>query len=167
TELASFCDIRVVAESAQIGYPVARQLSPGNVHWQSWLMGLTKAKEFLFTGDSMDGKEAYRVKWATRVVPDDKLEQETEALARRIALVPTDLIMMTKRSINRQFEIMGFRVGLDTTADILTAARGRKSAGEFQKAVAERGLKAALEARDTKFGDYRGNPERPRSTGGR
>ncbi len=163
TELASFCDIRVVAENAQIGYPVARQLSVGNVHWQSWLMGLTKAKEFMLTGDSMDGKEAYRVKWATRAVPEDKLEAETEALAKRIAMIPTDLIMMTKRSLNRQWEIRGFRVGMDTAADIGRAAAGRKSAGDFQRTVQTRGLKAALEERDTKFGDYRGNPNRPQS----
>jgi len=126
-------------------------------------MGLTKAKEFMLTGDSMDGKEAYRVKWATRAVPEDKLEAETEALAKRIAMIPTDLIMMTKRSLNRQWEIRGFRVGMDTAADIGRAAAGRKSAGDFQRTVQTRGLKAALEERDTKFGDYRGNPNRPQS----
>ncbi len=165
TELASFCDIRVVGEHTLIGYPVARELTTGNTQWFAWLMGLTKAKEFLFTGDPMDGKEAYRVGWATRCVPEDKLEAETEALAKRIAMIPTDLIMMTKRSINRQFEIMGMRAGIDTGNDILRAASGRKSAGEFGKIRTERGLKAALENRDKKFGDYRGNAARPRPTG--
>ncbi|MSQ33569.1 MAG: enoyl-CoA hydratase [Dehalococcoidia bacterium] len=164
TELASFCDIRVVAESAQIGYPVVRNVSIGNVQWQSWIMGLTKAKEFMLTGDSMDGKEAYRVGWATRVVPDDKLEAETEALARRIAMIPTDLIMMTKRSINRQFEIMGLRAALDTTSDLISATQWWVPRGDFGKIARERGLKAALSDRDSKFGDYRTNPNRPDPT---
>ncbi|MBI2305219.1 MAG: enoyl-CoA hydratase/isomerase family protein [Chloroflexi bacterium] len=155
TEMTSLMDMRIVAEDAQIGYPPMRNLNFGNVLMPPWLMGISKAKEYCFTGDSMDGKEAYRVGWATRVYPADKLEEETEKLAQRIALVETDLIMMTKRAINRTYEIMGLKVAMDVTNDVAVLASYRESAGEFQRAIREKGLKAALEERDAPFKDYR------------
>ena len=45
--------------------------------------------------------------------------ERTEELAQLIALTPTDLIMMTKRSINRQFEVMGFKTGIAASVAFL------------------------------------------------
>jgi len=155
SEMASMCDIRIVAEDAQIGFPPARAISVGDVMYQPWLMGLTRAKYFLFTGDSITGKEAVEWGWATKAYPREKLEEETEKLARRIALIPTDLVMFNKRAINRTFEIMGMRAAMDTAADMMVLSGYRESAGEFARIAREKGLKAALEWRDAPFRDYR------------
>ena len=73
-----------------------------------------------------------------------------------MALIETDLIMMTKRGINRQMEIMGFRTGTQIfSVDFLTAAGTRSSSREFFKTADERGLKEALDLRDKQFGDLR------------
>lgn len=156
-ELTGMCDLRIVAEDAQIGFPVARTMGLGNVFHQPWLLGITKAKEFMFTGDPMDGKEAVRAGWATRCYPASSLEEETEKLAGRIALIETDLIALTKRAINRSYEIMGFKAALDTAADLCTLQQYRESGRHFQETAREKGLKAALEERDSPFGDYRGS----------
>lgn len=155
SEMASFCDLRILADNAQIGWPVGRNMSPGNIQYMPWMVGITKAKEYMFTGEPMDAPEALRVGWATRVYPLEQLEEETEKLALNIAGVPTDLIMFTKRSINTQFEVMGFRTGLMWGSDILGVAGHRKSGGEFSKIAEEKGLKAALEWRDAGRGAYR------------
>ncbi|MBI2305220.1 MAG: enoyl-CoA hydratase/isomerase family protein [Chloroflexi bacterium] len=151
TEVASMCDLRIVAEDAQIGFPPVRNMNFGNVLWMPWLLGMTKAKEFMFTGDSMGGKEAYRVGWATGVYPSDKLEKETERLARRIALVETDLVMMTKRAINRTYEIMGLKAATDTADDLAVLVGYRESRTQWETAVREKGLKGALSERDQPF----------------
>ena len=148
SELASFCDLRILAEDAKIGWPVARDLSPGNIQYMPWMVGITKAKEYMFTGEPMDAQEALRVGWATRVYPLDKLEEETEKLATNIAGVPTDLIMFTKRSINAQFEVMGFKNGLMWGSEILSLQNFRKSSGEFERFAKKMGVKAAFERRD-------------------
>jgi len=148
SELASFCDLRILAEDAKIGWPVARDLSPGNIQYMPWMVGITKAKEYMFTGELMDAQEALRVGWATRVYPLEKLEEETEKLAKNIAGVPTDLIMFTKRSINAQFEVMGFKNGLMWGSEILSIQNFRKSAGEFEKLAKKMGVKAAFKRRD-------------------
>ncbi|GAA1827427.1 hypothetical protein GCM10009836_01390 [Pseudonocardia ailaonensis] len=164
TELAGFCDLRVVAEDAKIGYPVTRNWSSGNLQYIPWLVGMTKAKYYMFTGEPMDGVEALRCGWASEAVPADELEARTEELARKIALTPTDLIMLTKRSINRQFEVMGMHTGLRSSVDIwalavmrLMAKNDKDNSGdEFHRIAHTEGLKAALSWRDKTFGaNYR------------
>jgi len=179
TELAGFCDLRVVADDAEIGWPVGRNWSPGNLQYMPWLVGMTKAKYYMFTCEPMSGVEAAQCQWASESVPADRLEERTEELAQQIALTPTDLIMLTKRSITRQFEIMGFRTGISASVDILAVSSFREqgiysrksrsrtgeSAGggdEFMMRSHRDGLKAALKWREEKFGNrYR---ERDEST---
>ncbi len=161
TELSAFCDLRVVAENAQIGWPVGRHWSPGNTQYMPWLTGVTKAKFYMFTNEPMDGKEAYRCGWASAIFPSEKLEEETEKIAAQIALTPTDLIMLTKRSINRQLELMGFRAGCAWSSDVHALANRRPSflregGDQFRKLALEKGLKAALDWRDSHLGvNYR------------
>lgn len=171
SELASFCDLRILSDDAKIGWPVARDLSPGNIQYLPWMVGITKAKEYMFTGEPMDAQEALRVGWATRVYPLDKLDEETEKLAKNIAGIPTDLIMFTKRSINAQFEIMGFRNGLNWGSEILSLQAHRRSARELMGDIGgsywhsdnsgstDKKLTAYLESRDGKRGVYRGSEE--------
>jgi enoyl-CoA hydratase len=156
TELAAFCDLRVVAEDAQIGWPVGRNWSPGNVQYMPWMCGITKAKFYMFTNQPMDGVEAYRCGWASAVFPAEQLEEKTEEIAHQISLTDTDLIMLTKRSINRQFEIMGFRTGCASSAEFIALGSLRPSRARqgdtFQQMAREKGLKAALDWRDRALG---------------
>ena len=173
TELAGFCDLRVVADDAKIGWPVGRNWSPGNLQYIPWLVGMTKAKYYMFTCEPMSGKEAVECQWASESVPADELEARTEELARQIALTPTDLIMLTKRSINRQFEIMGFRTGIAASVDLLALSSFREqglyakrdertgeSKDEFTKIAERDGLQAAMAWREEQFGNkYRPSDE--------
>jgi hypothetical protein len=73
--------------------------------------------------------------------------------------------MMTKRSINRQFEIMGFKTGIASSVDHLAIAsfrdqglyaeRGEDGEGgdEFMRRAERDGLKAALKWREETFGN--------------
>jgi enoyl-CoA hydratase len=145
SELAAFCDLRIVAENAKIGWPVSRNWSPGNVQYMPWLTNITKAKYYMLTQETMDGHEAFRCDWASKVVSAERLEEETERIARVIALTDTGLAMMTKRSINRQLEIMGFRTGLASGSDIVSLAFMRPGRDdEFERRVERDGLTAAI-----------------------
>ena len=57
TELAAACDLVYVADDAQIGYPPVRLMSPPDMQWQTWLMGLRRGMEALLTGDAMSGTD--------------------------------------------------------------------------------------------------------------
>jgi len=156
SELAGFCDLRIVAEDAKIGWPVGRNWSPGNLQYVPWLMGMTRAKYYMFTCEPMSGTQAAEWAWASEAVPPDRLEERTEEVARLIALTPTDMIMMTKRSINRQFEVMGFKTGMDCSVDhmALSYMSPRLAAGnELLDRAAKDGLKDAIAWREETYGN--------------
>ena len=58
TELAAACDLLYVGESAKIGYPVVRAISPPDNQFFPWMIGMRRAMELMLTGDSMSGRQA-------------------------------------------------------------------------------------------------------------
>ncbi len=158
TELASMCDLMFVAEDAIIGYPPVRAMTSVDILYHPWHMHQRKVRELLYTGDSVTGKEAVELGWANRAYPIDQLAEATEAFAERIANIDSALLQMTKRQINRAYEIMGIRTALAVGADIQELSRVRPGGGEFGRIAREKGLKAALDWRDGPFGDYGSAP---------
>jgi len=87
-ELALACDIRIAAEEAHIGSPEAKVTSSvtgGAMRLVQDLIGPGKAKELLFTGEFISGREAERIGLVNRAVPLEKLMDEARAMARKIA----------------------------------------------------------------------------------
>jgi enoyl-CoA hydratase len=154
THLAAFCDMRFVAEDAQIGFPVGRNITLEGFQYEMWLMGVHRAKYYLFTGAPLDGRTAYDWGWATQVFPADNLEEETEKVAAQIAESDPRHLMMMKSAVNRQLDLQGFRTGMRWSMDVHSAGlRGdNPDAQAFWKAHAESGLRSAVDERDTHFG---------------
>ncbi len=156
TELATICDFRVVAEDAQIGYPPVRAMTTMDMMWAPWYLPAAKAREFAFVGDPISGAEMERLGWANYAVPAEQLADFTDRFARRMAHIDNDMLMYSKRSVNRQYEVMGIRTGLWSGTEIQALSAYRPAAGEWGRHVREEGLKAALEWRDGPFRDFRG-----------
>ena len=154
TELATMCDLMFVAEDAIIGYPPVRAMTPVDIIYHPWHMPMRKARELLYTGDSVTGKEAAEIGWANAAYPIADLAAKTEAFAERIANIDSPMLQMTKRQVNRVYEIMGFRTSLQVGGDIQELGRARPGGAEFGRISREKGLKAALDWRDRPFGDY-------------
>ncbi|WP_116997251.1 enoyl-CoA hydratase-related protein [Desertimonas flava] len=155
TELATACDLVYVAEDAQIGYPPVRLMSPPDMQWQTWLLGLRHGMEALLTGDSMTGVEAAQRGFANRAHPADELDGAVLAIAERIAKVPLDLLALNKRSAHRAMEAMGIRNGIRNGADIQAMGFHQPASREYLKSFATKGVSDALSDRDRQFGDYR------------
>ena len=58
-------------------------------------IGFERAKRYLLTGDEIPAPEARRVGLILQTVPDAELQARAMALARRIALVPTNQLAMS------------------------------------------------------------------------
>ena len=155
TELAAACDLVYVADDAQIGYPPVRLMSPPDMQWQTWLMGLRRGMEALLTGDAMSGTEAVAAGMANRAHPADELDAAVLAVAERIAKIPLELLALNKRSAHRAMEAMGIRAGIRATADIQALGFHQPSSIEYLKSFGEVGVSKALSARDATFNDYR------------
>jgi enoyl-CoA hydratase len=70
-------------------------------------VGPQRAKRMLFTGDTIDGREAERMGLIHEAVPADRLDDAVEALAERISTVPVNQLMMQKLVINQAVEATG------------------------------------------------------------
>jgi len=87
-EVLMACDICIASASAKIGQPeINLGIHPGFGGTQRLprLVGRMKAKELLLTGNNLDGTEAYRVGLVNMVVADEKLMEQAEQLAHKIA----------------------------------------------------------------------------------
>jgi len=88
-EMALACDLRFAAEGKyRLGLPeVTLGLLPGNGGTQRLprLIGANKALELMLTGEAVTPEEALRLGLVNKVFPADKLMEETEAYARKVA----------------------------------------------------------------------------------
>jgi enoyl-CoA hydratase len=156
TDLVFLSDIVIAAEDALIGFPPVRAMGSPVGHMWTYLAGPQWAKRLLLTGDSVTGKEAEQIGLVLQAVPAERLEAEVEALADKMALIDVDLLSANKRIVNMAMELMGARTMQRMAAERDAIARQAPVVHEFYRMAKEKGLKAALEWRDSKFGDLRG-----------
>jgi len=101
-ELALACDIRIAAEEAQIGSPEAKVTSSvtgGAFRLVQNLIGPGKARELLFTGEYIDGKEAERIGLVNKSVPLEQLEMEVRQMAGKIAASSAISLKLIKKGL--------------------------------------------------------------------
>ena len=147
--VACMCDLIVAADDAVFQNPVLRMTGAG-VESLVEIADLSprKAKEFLWTGDEIDAAEAHRLGMVNRVVPRGRLEEETLALAERIAAMPPVTVQNVKRSINHAQDLAGFRNALEyhfmvhqfqhNTKTSLDALAERKQKGSMKEVFRDR-----------------------------
>ena len=68
------------------------------------IVGLNKAKEMVFTGDTYDAQSAERLGIVNHVVPADELVAKAWQMAQRLAQGPTRTIGLAKAMLNKSFE---------------------------------------------------------------
>ena len=106
-ELAMMCDFIIAAENARFGQPeIKLGVIPGAGGTQRLprAVGKAKAMDLALTGRMMDVTEAERAGLVSRVVPLDKLMEETLAAALMICEYSQMAVMAAKESVNRAFE---------------------------------------------------------------
>ena len=150
--LASACDLVIAADDAKF---CDRTVRWGGAHVQyaslPWEIGFRKAKEYLFTGDWMTAAEAERLGFVNRVVPRARLEEETMALAQRIALQDPFALRLCKASLNQMQDEMGFRTAVTGAyATYALSMERRVEQGQEFFTGSDRAKR-----RDEAFGDHR------------
>jgi len=102
-EMALACDLRFAAEGKyRMALPeVTLGLLPGNGGTQRLprLIGANKALEMMLTGESITPDEALRLGIINRLFPVDKLMEETEAYARKLAAGASLAIVRIKQCV--------------------------------------------------------------------
>jgi enoyl-CoA hydratase/carnithine racemase len=154
TDLMIACDLAVVADDSYFGYVDVRFGSGVVSMFLPWVVGVRKAKELLFTGeDRIAAEEALRIGLVNRMVPRDRLDQETLALAEEIAKNEDFVVQTTKRAVNRAWDVAGFRAAIEanTELDTIIETANLPARREFRDITRRDGLKAAIAWRDARF----------------
>ncbi|HXF59611.1 MAG TPA: enoyl-CoA hydratase-related protein [Candidatus Saccharimonadales bacterium] len=100
--LALACDVRWASEKAKFAQSFVRiALHPdwGSLYTLPRMVGLSRALELMWTGDLVDAAEALKLGLVSRVLPPERLLEETMAFADRLAQGPALAIAEIKRSV--------------------------------------------------------------------
>ena len=106
-ELAMMCDMIFAADTARFGQPeikLGTLPGAGGTQRLPRAVGKAKAMDLCLTARLMDAAEAEKAGLVARVIPADRLLQETLAAAEQIAGYSLPVVMMIKESINRAYE---------------------------------------------------------------
>lgn len=102
-ELAMACDLRIAADTASIGdahSKIGIIGGAGSTVRLPRLVGITKAKEMILTGDPIDAREAHRINLVNKVVPAADLMDETMNMARKLCERAPITLRLAKMCIN-------------------------------------------------------------------
>ncbi len=107
-ELALACDLRIAASTAVVGLPeVSLGIIPGGGGTQrlARLAGVARAKDLVLTARRVGAEEAAAMGLVTAVVPPERLVEEAEALAARVARNAPISLRQAKRAIDGGFHL--------------------------------------------------------------
>lgn len=139
-ELAMACDMRIAADDAKFGLPeTGLGIIPGSGGTQrlSRLIGAAKAKELIFTGDTISADEAERIGLVNKVVPAEKLNEETEKIVKKILKKGPIAIRAAKEAIYAGCQ-MDIESGLRNEMNIFVPLFATEDQKEGMTAFAEK-----------------------------
>jgi enoyl-CoA hydratase/carnithine racemase len=152
------CDFIFASEQARFGMPEIRHGSTV-ITLLPFLVGWQNARYLLYSGDTIDAQEAFRIGLAFRVVPHDQLGEAAHRFARRLAMIPPQALRLNKRQLDGALELAGMSQALTYGALATTMAHSLQHLAETPEGVnladlrRREGLRAFLEARDGPFRD--------------
>ena len=144
-ELTICCDLRIASEKARFGQPeITVGVIPGAGGTQrlARLIGMTRAKELIYTGDMIDAATALSYGLVNKVVPVEDLMTEARALAEKLLSRSSVALYYAKKTMNS-----GFGMSLTSALDSDENFFARCFATEDQK----EGMQAFLEKRKPIF----------------
>jgi enoyl-CoA hydratase len=112
--LAWVCDLVVASDDAFFADPVVRMGIPGVEYFaHPFALPGPIAKEMLFLGERMPAERAHQLGMVNRVVPRDRLREETLGVAKRMAEMPRLALALAKKAVNQAEDRMGLRDAMD------------------------------------------------------
>ncbi len=152
-EYAMMADIAIVSEEVMLGLGEMRYGIPAITLTIPWKMGMNDAKEMVLGGIDISAAEAKARGMITTVCKRENLEEVTDKMARRLALMPRNMQKMHKAYLNRVYDRMGFWQANKDYLEVL-AILGTQPVPEYQrfsKTTQLKGLREALKEANAPF----------------
>jgi enoyl-CoA hydratase len=162
-ELAMMTDLVTTTTTCRFGHPGHRGIGVArNGMILPLVVGMRKAKELFFTGDSIDGLEAVRLGIANYAYEPEDVSGKTLEFADRIANQSADWLALLKEGANAFYENMGIEASVRSNTVLDALARGTRSGYEWRTRIESDGLRSALAWRDGPYQDYSATPREPK-----
>lgn len=158
TDMVLCADIIIAGESAKFGYPPSRVWGTPTTAMWVYRMGLEKAKRYMLTGDEIPAPKAAEIGLILETVADDALQEHAVAFAKRMAMAPTNQLIMLKLLCNQTAENMGLASSRQLGVLFDGIARHTQEGLDFVSRSQEVGFRQAVRERDDPFGDYGSRP---------
>lgn len=143
--LALACDLRIGSDRAAFGQSfvkIGMHTDWGGSYLLPRLVGLAKALELCWLGDMVDAAEALRIGLVNRVVPHERLDEETRSLALRLASAPRTSVRLAKHNL---------RASAGRTLDECLDAEYQAQAACWASPDSGEGVRAFVEKRAPRF----------------
>jgi enoyl-CoA hydratase len=158
SEMALCADIIVASDDARLGTPYARVWGCHLTGMWIYRLGLTKAKQYALTGDSISGKEAAEIGLINEAAPLDDLDDRVAYWAGRMAEIPSTQLAAMKLIVNQAFDNMGLQSTQHLGTILDGIMRNTPEGRSFVETAASKGVAGAVAERDAPFGDYSQGP---------
>ena len=148
----------VASEDARLGTPYARVWGCHLTGMWIYRLGLTKAKQYALTGDSISGKEAAEIGLINEAAPLADLDGRVAYWAGRMAEIPVTQLAAMKLVVNQAFDNMGLQSTQHLGTILDGIMRNTPEGRAFVETASSKGVGAAVAERDAPFGDYSQGP---------
>ena len=158
-ELAMACDITIADEDATFGEPELKFGAGIVTLLLPWMTSPKQAKRIILSADDrIPAREALAMGLVSRVVAPGTHLAEALRTARGIALMDPNLVMQTKKALNRTYDIQGMPTALRMALDIdhTIESHGSPDKRAFMDIARERGMREAIAWRDARFAKAQG-----------
>ena len=145
--LAMLSDMVIASEDASFGNPEIILGYVPEFPMEVWKMPFNKVREFFYLSKFFTAAEMRDMNVVNQVVPYEKLEETAMAVANRIAQIPPESAKIIKYSLNKCYELQGFRSTIDFVSEMFNLGRihmQTTGVDEFRSDIAEGGLTTAL-----------------------
>jgi enoyl-CoA hydratase/carnithine racemase len=140
--LALGCDLRVIADNATLSIPFSKRGIGTGTNLLQQFVGIGKAMEWALLGPTLSAQEAERWGLVNRVVPLERLEEETFGIAHQLAEGPTLVLAYTKSAILN---------GWETPPEVAYRCQGQAVILSQQTEDLAEGIRAFREKRTPQF----------------
>lgn len=147
-EISMACDIRIASENAKFGQPeVGLGIIPGFGGTQrlARLVGMGRAKELIFTCDTIKADEAYRIGLVNKIVPLEELMDTAKTMATKIISKGSYAVSIAKAAINNGYD-MDIKNAIEMEANLFGLTFSTNDQTE--------GMSAFLEKRRATLADF-------------
>jgi enoyl-CoA hydratase/carnithine racemase len=149
-------DLVIAAEDTRFSFEQLRVSGADSFPLLGYTIGVRHYKEWRLLAKAIDAQKAYEWGLVNCVVPRSEVDETAWNWALQVAATPASGSIRNKLSVNKDFEHLGIWELAKLRPVYGTGGTTSERSAEYFKTVAEKGVRAAVDARDQRSSGDKG-----------